>query len=103
MTQPLLSNIGNYPYVKCDANGREIQDSTFDLAFQGDYVSGVNLIYQGFARPGASLAAQVWQIAKHSYDANNNILTTTWPQNTNGTASSDYAFIWNSRASYTYS
>lgn len=93
----------NNPYLKLDASGRAIEESAFDLAFQGDYVGSVNLIYQGFARPGASLAGAVWQICKHTYDANNNILTTTWPQNANAVASSEYHFVWNNRASYTYS
>lgn len=93
----------NYPYIKSDALGNAIQESAFDLAFQGDYVGGVNLIYQGFARPGSATSAAVWQIAKHTYDANNNILTTTWPQNTNGIATAEYYYIWDNRATYTYS
>jgi hypothetical protein len=96
-------NPGNYPYIKVDANGRDISDSADDLAFRGDYQGGQNLIYTGFARPGAATSAAVWQISKHAYDGNNNLISTTWPQNTLGKASSEYEFIYDNRASYTYS
>lgn len=98
-----LSNVQNRPQGYLDSNGRPIPDSFSDEAFQGDYVGGMNLIYKGFARPGASTSAAVWQIAKLAYDVNNNITSITWPQNTSGVASNDYAFQWTQRASYTYS
>ncbi len=103
MATVIITNPGNNPLIKLDACGRAIQDSSDDLAFQADYSGGTNLIYSGFARPGASTSAAVWQIQKHSYDGNNNILTTTWPQDANGNASSEYQFAWNGRAGYTYS
>lgn len=93
---------GNYPYIKTDVNAREIQDSSTDMAFQGDYLAGDNLIYKGFARPGSSTSAAVWQIAKLAYSGDN-IISITWPQGANGAASSEYDFVWTSRASYTYS
>jgi YD repeat-containing protein len=55
------------------------------------------------AKPGSSTALAVWQIAKLAYDANDNLLSITWPQNANGVASSDYNFVWDSRITYTYS
>ncbi len=94
---------GNLPILKIDACGRALQDSSDDLAFRGDYVGGTNLIYQGFARPGAVEGSLVWQISKHAYDGNNNIISTTWPQASNGSASSEYQFSWTARAGYTYS
>lgn len=99
----IITQVGNYPYIKVDVNGREIQDSSDDVAFRGDYDGGENLIYQGFARPGASEAGAVWQVSKNAYDGNNNITSKTWPQNANAHASSDYSFVWADRASYTYS
>lgn len=99
----ILVNPANNPTIKQDSNGRAIQDSSDDLAFQADYVGGENLIYQGFARPGTLTSAAAWQIAKHTYDGNNNILTTKWPQNANGIATSEYYYIYDNRASYTYS
>lgn len=96
-------SLRNNPYIKQDANGRDIQDSSDDLAFQGDYLAGQNLIYSGFARPGSLTSAAVWQISKHAYDGNNNITSTTWPQAANGSCSSEYEFIWDNRASITFS
>lgn len=94
---------GNYPCIKVDVKGRDIQDSSDDLAFRGDYEAGENLIYQGFARPGVATSEAKWQISKHSYDGNDNILTTTWPENADGNATSEYYYVWDDRASYTYS
>jgi len=92
----------NYPYIKQDANGRDLQDSSGDMTFRGDYTSN-NLIYKGFAKPGSAEGSLVWQIAKLAYDGSNNILSIKWPQDANGAASSDYAFSWTGRAGYTYS
>lgn len=94
----------NQTILKKDANGNVIQDSYYsDMAFRGDADGGANLIYKGFARPGASESADVWQIAKMAYDANNNITSITWPQGSNSAASSEFIFAWSDRASYTYS
>lgn len=90
------------PVLKLDSSYRPIQDSSNDLAFQADYGGGSTMIYQGFARPGGDVNAAVWQLAKHTYDGSGNILTTTWPINSQGVASSEYEFIWANRASYTY-
>lgn len=97
--QPTLVN---RPLGQKDAQGLWIPDSWEWLAFQGQY-AGTNLIYKGFARPGSSTSAPVWQIAFMTYDGSNNILTITWPQNSFGAASSDFEFIWANRATYTYS
>ena len=94
---------GNYPYIKTDVNGRDIQDSSDDMAFRGDYLGGQNLIYSGFARPGSAEGDLVWQVAFHTYDGNDNITSTTWPHAANGSASSEYIFSWTDRATYTYS
>jgi|SRR5215207_6734107 len=99
----MTANPGNYPYIKVDVNGRDITDSSDDMAFQGDYQAGTNLIYSAFARPGAATDAAVWQIQKHAYDGNDNLISTTWPQNSFGNASSEYQFVYDDRATYTYS
>jgi len=82
-----------------------------DEAFRGEY-TGTNLIYKGFARPGADVGNPVWQIAFLTYDGANNVLSIQWPlrkvdpfdstsADTNA-PSNDYEFIWTDRASYTY-
>lgn len=78
------------------------QDSFIDEAFQGDYQGGLNLIYKGFARPGSLTSAPVWQLAKLTYDGNNNVTMIQWPLNSSGLASNAYEFVFNDRTSYTY-
>lgn len=94
--------VGNRPMGRKDAQGNLNPDFFSDEAFQGQY-SGTNLIYKGFARPGALTSALVWQIAFLTYDGSNNLLTITWPQDANGHATNDYQFSWDLRATYTYS
>lgn len=105
MTAPVYQQaptVKNRPMGRTDAQGRVIPDSFGDLAFQGAY-TGTNLIYKGFARPGSSTSAAVWQIALLTYDGSSNLLSITWPQDASGSASNDFQFIWANRATYTYS
>lgn len=97
-----MSGLFNRPRALIDTDGRAIMDSFNDEEFRGDYMGGTNLIYKGFARPGASTAEDVWQIAKLTYDGNNNITAIQWPRNSSGAVSNDYEFAWDDRASYTY-
>jgi len=94
--------IGNRPFGQLDAQGRVIPASFTAQSFRGDS-TGTNLIYEGYARPGSATSAAVWQIRKHAYDGSNNRTSTLWPQNTAGLANTDYQFIWDNRASLTYS
>lgn len=93
--------VGNRPLGMLDAQGELIQDSFDYESFLGEY-SGTNLIYSGYARPGSLTSAGVWQISKQTYDGNGNVTAVQWPQ-VNGIASADYQFIWDNRATYTYS
>ena len=92
----------NQPILKHDADGNVLQGSYNDMAFRGEY-TGTNLIYKGYARPGTSESVAKWQISLQTYDGSNNLTSITWPQGTNGAASSEFNFIWANRASYTYS
>ena len=82
-------------------NGIFIPDSFSDEAFHGEYDANSNLIFKGFARPGALTSASVWQIAKLTY-LNGNVIMIQWPINNVGAASNDYEFIWDNRNTYTY-
>lgn len=93
----------NRPINYLDSQGRQIFDSVDDLAFRGQYDGSSNLIYKGFAQPGASEGDLVWQISVLAYDGSGNVTSVTWPQNALGSASNDYIFSWTARASYTYS
>src|ERR1041385_5757154 len=102
-----MASFMNRPRSYNSPTGAVIPDSMLDESFRGEY-SGTNLIYKGFARPGAGEAALVWQIAKLEYDGSGNVLSIKWPQKliggqSIGTASNDYEFSWTDRASYTYS
>jgi hypothetical protein len=103
----MADNTINRPLGQLDALGRVVPNSYEDEAFRGIYDASNNLIYKGFARPGAIDTRAVWQIAKLTYDASNNLLNIKWPQNATGKASSEYEFIWNdgvtSYLTYTYS
>jgi hypothetical protein len=92
----------NRPIIALDSNGRGIQDSALDESFRGEY-TGTNLIYKGFARPGADEGALVWQLAILAYDISDNVLSIKFPQDSFGNASNEYVFSWTDRASYTYS
>ncbi len=104
--------ITNRPIGLTDSNYAVNPEFFSEEAFQGDYSGGMNLIYKGFAKPGASTALPIWQIAKLTYDGNNNVTMIQWPlrklDNTDAAsvntsaASNDYEFCWTLRTSYTY-
>ena len=89
------------PLVVTDANYRDINDSELWTTFRGAY-TGTNLIYAGFARPGAAEGDDVWQLRKMTYDGSNNLTKIEWPQNASGVPSSEWEFNWTDRATYTY-
>ena len=93
----------NLPLLKQSTDNVWLQDSYFDLAFRGEY-TGTNLIYKGYARPGAAEGELVWQIAKLTYDGSDNIIKVEWPTNSaDNRPSSEFLFSWTDRATYTYS
>lgn len=72
-------------------------------SYLADYNGGTNLIYKAYAESGSLASDAKWQIAKINYDGNNNVLSIQWPIDGSGRSSSDFKFIWNNRASYSYS
>lgn len=93
----------NRPLGQLDNNYRLDPDSFNEESFRGEYDGNDNLIYKGLAKPGSDQALAVWQISKLTYDGNDNLLKVEWPQNSFGVASSTYDFIWDDRATYTFS
>ena len=93
----------NRPFKFGQKDRREfiVQDS--EVALQIEYDGDNNPIYVGRARIGSSTGDTVWQIQSLAYDANDNLLSITWPQNSLGNASAEYEFEWDERATYTYS
>lgn len=62
-----------------------------------DYSGGNNVIYKGDAKAGASKASPLWRIAKFTYDGNSQVTDIQWASGT-----SDFQFIWDNRAGFTY-
>lgn len=94
--------MSSQPSVKKDPNNVNIQESYLNgMKFRGEY-SGGNLIYKGYAKPGADTAEDVWQIAQLTYSGSD-VTQVDWPQDSNGVASNDFRFAWDDRATYTYS
>lgn len=60
--------------------------------------SGTNVIYIGRADPGTAVTEKRWAIQKFTYDSNNLVTDIQWAGGTK-----EFKFIWNDRASYTYS
>ena len=91
------------PIMKLDAQGRELPSSGDWTTFRAAYVTGTsNIEYAGFARPGAAEDEAVWQIMFFEYDGNN-LISVKYPEDDNDIASSDFIFVWDDRATYTYS
>lgn len=52
--------------------------------------------------PNARTSDAAWKIKEFTYDASDNMTAVKFPQGSNGNASSDFAFIADNYASYTY-
>lgn len=91
------------PIMKRDTNGLVIPQSGSYYEFRGEYDVSNNLIYAGTARPGAGEDEAKWQIKKLTYDVNNNLTEMKYPQDADGNPRSDFDFVWDDRASYTFS
>lgn len=99
-----MTNSGTNRPVKFGANDRReyiVQESEVALRAQND--GSGNPIYIGRAKPGTLTSVTKWQIQFLVWDANNSVTSVTWPQNSDGKASSDYEFEWDDRVTYTYS
>lgn len=93
----------NRPFKYGTKDRREfvVQDSEVALRAQNN-ASG-NPIYLGRAKIGVLNGEVKWQIRFLEYDGNDSVISVTWPQNSEGNASSEYEFEWDERATYTYS
>jgi len=61
-----------------------------------------NPLYIGRAKAGVGESETKWQISFHTWGANQSLTSKTWPQNSDGNASTDYEFSWTDRAGYVY-
>ena len=99
----MSSSYTNRPFKWGASDRREfiVQDSEVALRAQND-ASG-SPVYLGRAKVGILDAEAKWQIAFIEYDSNEGVTSVTWPQNSDGIASSNYEFVWDDRVGYTYS
>lgn len=68
-----------------------------------DYDANSNAIYQGWAQPGSATSDSTWRIVQNTYDGSNRFTGSGFPQNANGSPSCAFAFVWDNRASLSYS
>lgn len=67
--------------------------------FAYETVGGVKrLLYKGEAEPGTSEGSSSWRICKFEYDADHDVVLIGWAGGSNA-----FAYVWNNRASYSYS
>jgi len=78
-----------------------VLDSEGAIRAQND-ASG-NVLYLGRAKVGADESDAVWQISFHAWDATEALTSRTWPENDESNASAEYEFVWDDRATYTFS
>ena len=89
------------PTALINGQGLYVPQTFQNLSFRGDLNGGSNLVYIGYAKPGSSESAPVWQIFFIQYSSGPPT-SITWPVGSDGVASNDFAFEWSNRASYTY-
>lgn len=91
----------NRPFKFGERDRREliVQDSEVSLVTIND--TNGNPIFLGRAKAGEPLTEDRWQIRKVAYDSAQGVIRLTWPQDTDGNASTDYEFIWSSVANLT--
>lgn len=98
--------LNNRPQARKDSQGFVNDEFFLEESFRGEY-TGDNIIYAGFAKPGADEGSLVWQISFFTYTGDN-LISIQWPKKLDengdsvGPASNDYEFSWTDRASYTY-
>lgn len=95
--------MSNRPLKWGPLDRREYIVSNGEVAIQIENDASGNAIYIGRAKAGTLTTEDKWQISYQTYDANDALLTKEWPENSEGNASTEYEFIWDDRAGYTFS
>lgn len=93
----------NRPFKYGERDRREFITYKSEISIICENDANGNPIYIGRAKAGAALDRPVWQISKQTYDATQSLTRKQWPQNELGAASTEYEFIWDDRATLTYS
>lgn len=80
------------------AGVRKLTESALPRTTALDYDANSNLVYIGKAVVGTAKSAALWQIKKLTYNASSNL---TDIAHANG--SETFEYVWNDRATYSYS
>lgn len=70
--------------------------TTFTNKF--DYDGTGNQIYIGWSQPGSASSDSTWRIMQQTFNGSNQLTDIKWPS-----GSTAFSFVWDSRATYTYS
>lgn len=98
-----MSNPGqNRPNSFGDRDRRTYITYKSELEIRCENDGDGNPIYIGRAKAGTGEDEAKWQISFHTWDANQSLTSKQWPINAENAASTDYEFVWDDRASYTY-
>lgn len=91
----------NRPVLRKDPLGESIQDY-FDQTTKlvEYYTPNADPVarYVGWAKPGSATSDPKWRITRFTYDANDNVTSQDWAEGSN-----DHSYVWDDRATYTYS
>ena len=92
----MVKSSQNRPFKFGPRDRREliVQDSEVSLVTIND--TNGNPVFLGRAKSGEPLSDNKWQIRKMVYDAQQGVKRVTWPEDSQGSASVDYEFIWSS-------
>lgn len=93
----------NRPFKFGPSDRREFIVHDCEVEIRAENDADGNVVYLGFAKVGVEDDEEKWQISFHTWDANNSLLTKTWPENDLGNPSTEYEFSWDLRATYTFS
>lgn len=97
-----MSNPGtNRPQSFGDRDRRTYITYKSEMAIRCENDSDGNPIYIGRAKAGTAEDVAEWQISFHTW-SNNSLISKEWPVNSENAVSTDYEFVWDDRASYTY-
>lgn len=93
----------NRPLKYGEKDRREfiVENSEVELRAQND--ANGNPIYLGRAKAGVAESEDRWQIRFITYDGNQGVTSIEWPENDLGNPSTEYEFVWDDRATYTFS
>lgn len=98
----MSSSVLNRPFKWGERDRREFIVEDSEVALRRENNGSGAVIYTGRAKVGTGTDEAKWQISLTQYDGNSAVASVTWPE-VDGIASSDYQFVWDDRASYSFS